>query len=342
MEVIRSQYAGACYGVERALSMVKRAARKARRNAASELEGAPSTAPMLAPPTAPAAAPDAAPAAPPTAPAAPATTAPPAAPAPPTAATPPTAPDATALYTLGPLIHNPQVVEELAQRGVQVARSIDEVPAGVVVIRSHGVAPAVIAQARNKGLTVIDATCPHVSKTHKAAQNLREQGYTVVVVGETGHPEVEGILAHAGSDALVVQEPADLPPVLPSRRIGIVVQTTQSQQTLEAITGALRCRGIEPKVMNTICFATKQRQQAAKKLAQKVDVMLVVGGRNSGNTTRLTEICQRVCPKTFHIEKADELDPTWFTSAKKVGITAGASTPENQIITVVEALESLQ
>jgi 4-hydroxy-3-methylbut-2-enyl diphosphate reductase len=281
MKIIRSRYAGACYGVERALSLVDEAA------CGSAGEGTAS------------------------------------------------------VYTLGPLIHNPQVVNELQARGVKEVRTIEEAGTGTLVIRSHGVAPAIIEQAQSQGLQVIDATCPHVSKAHEAARHLREQGYLVVVVGELGHPEVEGIRAYAGNDAIVVQEPSDLPTRLASERIGIVVQTTQVADALKAIVDALEKRGITPTVRNTICFATKQRQEAAAELAGIVDVMVVVGGRNSGNTTRLAKLCRAVCPKTYHIESVAEIDPAWFENARLVGITAGASTPENQIIAVERALERL-
>jgi 4-hydroxy-3-methylbut-2-enyl diphosphate reductase len=292
------------------------------------------------------------------------------------------------VHTLGPLIHNPQVVDELRERGVEEAHTIDEVDEGILVIRSHGVAPAVIEQAQGKGLRVIDATCPHVSKAHEAARQLRERGFVVVVVGEPGHPEVEGIRAWAGEGAIVVQEPSDLPDVLAlggtgeagaeagagagggvgaegvgagagdgasgvgtatigsgagaqNSRVGVVVQTTQAPGALDAIVDALKARGIAPLVRNTICFATRQRQEAATELAATVDVMLVVGGRNSGNTTRLAKLCQTVCPRTHHIESAAELEPAWFRGAHAVGITAGASTPENQITSVEQALEHL-
>jgi 4-hydroxy-3-methylbut-2-enyl diphosphate reductase len=139
----------------------------------------------------------------------------------------------------------------------------------------------------------------------------------------------------------VVQDPSDLPETLDSDKIGVVVQTTQAVGSLNAVVGAMQKRGIEPRVRNTICFATKQRQQAAVELANKVDVMLVVGGRNSGNTTRLAQLCSEVCRRTYHIENATELKAEWFKGVKSVGITAGASTPENQIIAVEQALGAL-
>lgn len=274
MKVKLAQYAGACYGVERALTLTSEAA-----------EGS------------------------------------------------------SEVHTLGPLIHNPQVVSELAAQGISEVEKVEDAPEGVLVIRSHGVTPQVLKAAYDKGLTVVDATCPYVKKAQKAATQLREQGYEVLIVGEKGHPEVEAIDAYAGSESLVIQDPADLPGSLPEGPLGIVVQTTQNAVNLDAIIAALKKRGEKPLVKNTICFATTQRQESAALLAQEVDAMVVVGGRNSGNTTRLAEICEAVCSNTHHIERPQELDPQWFEGVKTVGVTAGASTPQGQITAVVEALE---
>lgn len=243
--------------------------------------------------------------------------------------------------TLGPLIHNPQAVESLRARGIEVAGCLDDVDTGTVVIRTHGVDPAIIAMARQKGLDVVDATCPFVSTAHQVAERLKADGYTVVIVGEADHPEVEGILAHAGGDALVVAEVDDLPAKLPSRRVGVVVQTTQSLSRLTAVVDALLPRVSELKVHNTICSATGQRQRAAEELAATVDVMVVVGGHNSGNTNRLAEICRAVNARTYHVETAEELDPAWFAGAATVGVTAGASTPDEQIQGVIAAIEAM-
>lgn len=245
------------------------------------------------------------------------------------------------VHTLGPLIHNPQVVSELAAQGINEVEDVDGVEGGVLVIRSHGVMPQVLEKAHQKGLTVVDATCPYVKKAQKAATQLRQQGCTVIIVGEKGHPEVEAIDAYAGSESLVVQDPADLPAVVPEGPVGIVVQTTQNAANLDAVVRELQRRGITPLVRNTICFATTQRQESAEHLAHEVDAIVVVGGRNSGNTTRLAQICKEVCAKTHHIERPEELDPGWFKGIDTVGVTAGASTPQEQITAVVEALQQI-
>ncbi len=245
------------------------------------------------------------------------------------------------VHTLGPLIHNPQAVQALRERGVEVAACLEEADDGTLVIRSHGVDPRIIAEARDKGLDVVDATCPHVSKAHEAAEAFRRDGYAVVIVGEAEHPEVEGILAHAGGEAVVVESAADLPERLPSRRVGVVVQTTQTLSRLDEVVAALLPRISELRVANTICSATAKRQQSAEELARSVDAMVVVGGRNSGNTKRLVEICRAVNPRVHHVETAEELEGGWFEGAGSVGVTAGASTPDEQISGVIDAIEAM-
>jgi 4-hydroxy-3-methylbut-2-enyl diphosphate reductase len=246
-----------------------------------------------------------------------------------------------AVATLGPLIHNPQAVAALQDKGIGVASSLSDVPEGTLIIRSHGVDPAVIVAAEEQGLTVIDATCPFVRAAHTCAADLAASGYEVVIVGESDHPEVEGILAHAGGDALIVQRASDLPAKLPGRRIGVVVQTTQPPAVLQEVVDVLLPRVAELRVCNTICSATAKRQESAAELAAEVDVIVVVGGHNSGNTKRLTEICTAGNPRTHHVETADELQEAWFKDASVVGVTAGASTPDEQIRGVIDAIEAL-
>jgi len=245
------------------------------------------------------------------------------------------------VHTLGPLIHNPQAVAALREKGVVVADTLKEVPRGTLVIRSHGVDPAIIEEAQRRGLDVVDATCPHVSKAHEAAAELRREGYVVVIVGEAEHPEVEGILAHTGGEAIVVPSAAELPERLGGRRIGVVVQTTQSAKRLAEVVEAILPRASEVRVFNTICSATGKRQQSAEELAESVDVMVVVGGHNSGNTTRLVQICEGVNPHVHHVETPDDLDPAWFEGATSVGVTAGASTPDEQMQAVIRSIEAL-
>lgn len=245
--------------------------------------------------------------------------------------------------TLGPLIHNPRVVADLQAQGIFAVASPKDVESGSVVIRSHGVVPEVIDALDKRGLTVVDATCPYVMRAQRAAAKLARDGYHVLVVGEDGHPEVEGISAHAlatGGVCTIVGGAEDIPASL-GEKVGIVVQTTQSREKLDEVVGALRARSIEPLVKDTICFATTQRQEAAVRLAKDVPVMIIIGGRNSSNTTRLYELCQQQCAAVYHIEGVEEIDPAWFEDVSVVGISAGASTPEEHILAVVSYLQSL-
>ena len=249
----------------------------------------------------------------------------------------------SSVCTLGPLIHNPRVVSELEEQGIHVAQSVSDIDADQVVIRSHGVVPQVLDELSAQGLQVVDATCPHVMRAQRAAAKLAREGRQVLVVGEAGHPEVEGISAHArvaGGECVIVGGAQDIPDSL-SNRIGVVVQTTQSQAKLDEVLVALEGKGLDIEVKNTICPATTQRQKSAISLAKTVDAMVVIGGRNSSNTTRLYEICAQHCSRAHHIESAEEIQPSWFEGCKTVGVSAGASTPDNQIESVIALLESL-
>ena len=243
--------------------------------------------------------------------------------------------------TLGPLIHNPLVVNDLESIGVGTASSVSEVGEGTLIIRAHGVVPSVVEDARVRGLDVLDATCPYVKKVHNAAERLVREGYQLIVVGESGHPEVEGIMGHAGDDAHVVSVPGDLDAIDLSRKVGVVVQTTQTPGALADVVAELSKRTMDLRVINTICSATQERQDSAAELARRVDAMIVVGGKNSGNTRRLAEICTAACPKTHHIEDASEIEAAWFDGASHIGVTAGASTPASHIERALVRMRSL-
>lgn len=243
--------------------------------------------------------------------------------------------------TLGPLIHNPLVVNDLERIGVGTASNVSEVEEGTLIIRAHGVVPSVVEDARNRGLDVLDATCPYVKKVHNAAERLVREGYQLIVVGESGHPEVEGIMGHAGDDAHVVSVPGDLDAIDLSRKVGVVVQTTQTPGALADVVAELSKQTMDLRVINTICSATQERQDSAAELARRVDAMIVVGGKNSGNTRRLAEICTAACPKTHHIEDASEIEAAWFDGVSHIGVTAGASTPASHIERALVRMRSL-
>lgn len=243
------------------------------------------------------------------------------------------------VYTLGPLIHNPQVVEYLAQQGIQLAGNLADIAQGTVIIRSHGVEPGIYTEAEDRGLTVIDATCPHVQKAQRSAHSLLLEGYSVVVIGEKHHPEVQAIVGWCAGQAQVVESVEEAKHIQPTHKIGVVSQTTFAVRQFEAIVDVLKTKTDDIKVMNTICTATDVRQQAAVKLAQKVDVMIVIGGRNSANTTHLADLCRQAGAGVHHIETARELTAEMFAAVQKIGITAGASTPDWLIEEVYQKMQ---
>ncbi len=236
------------------------------------------------------------------------------------------APDGTAC-TLGPIIHNPQMVARLAAEGVGNVSSLEEMTSGTIIIRSHGVGPQVYDEAEKMGLSLVDATCPHVKKAQMAANELAQDGYEVVIVGEKRHPEVRSIYEWSGHKAMVVETEAEASALQPCGRLGIVAQTTFSGEKFKSIVMRLLDKSNDVRIVRTICTATDQRQAAAVALAGQVQLMLIIGGKNSANTTRLAQLCAEKC-KTYHIETAAELQDEWFDKIEKIGITAGASTPD--------------
>jgi 4-hydroxy-3-methylbut-2-enyl diphosphate reductase len=247
-----------------------------------------------------------------------------------------------AVYTLGALIHNPQEIARLEARGIHQADSLDEVKAGAIVLSAHGVDPDVEQAARGRGLEVIDATCPFVKRAHDHILALSREGYAIVILGDRGHREVEGLAARAGGKAEIVSSVEEAERLPFRRRCGLVVQTTQRPEALRAVAGVLAERCRELRVFNTICEATVKRQQSARELAERVDVMIVVGGRNSANTQRLAEICAATGTPTHHVETAAEVSADWVWGARRVGVTAGASTPAWIVDEVVARLRQLE
>lgn len=244
-------------------------------------------------------------------------------------------------YTLGPIIHSPQVVGKLKELGVHPLDSLDNVDGGTIIIRSHGVEQKEINEALRKNLDVVDATCPFVKKAQEYVKSLYEDGYVVVVVGDAEHPEVQSIVSYGGEKVYVVAVGEDVKKLPKMSKIGIVAQTTQSFENLKNVVCECLLRGGEIRVYNTICDATTVRQDEAKDLAGQVDCMLVVGGFNSANTHRLLEVCTEIQPHTYHIETAAEIDLVWFEGAERVGVTAGASTPKWIIDEVINKIEQL-
>ena len=238
--------------------------------------------------------------------------------------------------TLGPIIHNPQMVSRLESEGVGTVESPAEMSRGdTIIIRSHGVGPDVYEEVKQLGLQVVDATCPHVKQAQMAAHRLVSEGYNVVIIGEKQHPEVKSIFEWSGSKAIVIDSEEEAAELMPCAHLGIVSQTTFSGEKFNQIVGVLLSKSNDVHILRTICTATDQRQTAAIKLAAEVDLMLVIGGKNSANTTRLAQLCAEKC-STYHIETASELRSEWFDGIENIGITAGASTPDWVIKEVYE------
>ena len=245
------------------------------------------------------------------------------------------------VYTLGPLIHNPQVVARLAEQGVKAVAALEDVGPGLAVIRSHGLPPATAAALERRAGRVLDLTCPTVQAVQQRAADLAAAGYQVVIIGDRNHPEVDAIAGYAGPGALIVNAEEEATAIPPASRIGVVMQTTHAAAAVRPIVGALLGKAAELRVFNTLCDATSKRQQAALTLTSQVDVIVVVGGRNSANTTRLEEICRTAGTRTYHVETAAELEPAWFEGIKAVGVAAGTSTPDWIIEEVVAWLKGI-
>jgi 4-hydroxy-3-methylbut-2-enyl diphosphate reductase len=235
------------------------------------------------------------------------------------------------------LIHNQQEIDRLETMGIKTVQTLSQVPDGAsCVIRTHGAQPELITQAQARGITVTDATCPDVRLVQNKAIELAKEGYTVVIVGKENHPEVIGISAFAtevvGAVVVAINHPSQIAEklaTLPKRRIGVVSQTTQMEDTFFDMVKHLTMVAKELKVYNTICPATFFRQHAAADLAKQVELMIVIGGKNSSNTTHLADLCNELGTPAIHIETAVELEnlPA-LHHAKVLGVTAGASTPE--------------
>ncbi len=244
--------------------------------------------------------------------------------------------------TLGPIIHNPFVVRELESKGIKAVDDISQTRKKLLVIRAHGVPPSVYGEARKRGIELLDTTCPFVFNAQAAARKLVEEGYDpVLVVGKKEHPEVIGILGHAWNKPIVVSSPEEVEKLnLAGRRVGVVSQTTMTFELFSSCVVAAMRNAKEVRVINTRCATTERRQRATKEVAQKVDVMVVIGGRNSSNTKRLHEIASQYTI-SHHIEHPDELEKEWFKDAEHVGVVAGASTPPWLINAVIERIKEI-
>ena len=245
------------------------------------------------------------------------------------------------VYTLGPIIHNEQVVQDLEQKGVRVIDTPEELSKAedaTVIIRSHGISADVYHQLEDKKVRIVDATCPFVSKIHRIVEKKYQEGSCIVIVGNANHPEVEGINGWCNGAATVIGSVSEAENYSqePARKLCVVAQTTFNYKKFKDIVDIFSKKSYDIDVMNTICNATEERQTEAAAIAGDSDAMIVIGGKHSSNTQKLYEICKKECLNTHFIQTLDDLDLKQFQSFRSVGITAGASTP-NTIIKEVQS-----
>ena len=232
------------------------------------------------------------------------------------------------VVTLGPIIHNPQAVARFEERGVATVQSVAEIPDGTtVVVRTHGAVREELERARERGLSVVDGTCPYVIFPQAMARRLSAEGYHLVVVGDEKHAEIKGVVSYALGPVTVVR-PGDPVPEFRAKKVAVLAQTTCVGADFERVVGQLALRHMEVRAVNTICNDTEERQADARSLAREVDAVVVVGGKNSANTRHLAEICRAIQPRTWHVETEAELQSSWFDGCRVVGLSAGASTPD--------------
>jgi len=249
--------------------------------------------------------------------------------------------DGRQVVTLGPLIHNAQEIERIEKDGVNMVDE-DAIPTGsTVIIRAHGVTPQAMRSLKSRGLKVMDGTCPYVHYSQRKAVELREAGYAVVIAGDRNHPEIRGILGHIDDEAYVVKTVEDVRELPALERVGTIAQTTISPKKYQAIVEALREKTGELKVCETICDATEENQKAIRDLSAEVEMLYVIGGRHSANSNKLVETAREKCPRATLIETADEIVEEDLRGVRPVGDSAGASTPDWMIQTVVESLREI-
>ena len=235
------------------------------------------------------------------------------------------------IYTLGPLLHNPQMVQILKEKGIEAVDDVSRVGSGLVAFRSHGIRKDEEEQISSRGLRFIDTTCPFVKRVRRHALYLRRNGYRVVIAGDRTHPEVKSVLSYLDDDGIVFDSSFSIE----AKKIGVVSQTTLDEETFSDVVRALAARAVELRVYNTICESTNTRRREAVELAGVAEAMLIVGGKNSSNTTKLYKTVKGIQPRTYHIETEDEIRGEWFAGVHKVGIAGGASTPD----TIIDRVE---
>ncbi len=248
------------------------------------------------------------------------------------------------ISTLGQIVHNPRVVAGLDSKGATVVTSLDNAKHKTVAVTAHGTSPEILEDIKKRGFNLIDATCPIVSKAQREAKELSDAGFQIIIYGEANHPEVRGVVGWAQNKAIVTLDPEEDVPI-PWRRVVLLSQTTKSQRSFSEFVGRFVAKNMdrinELRLVNTTCPETDERYEAAREMAPLIEMMIVIGGKNSANTRKLAEVTEHMHIETHHIEKSDDFDAKWLTGKTRVGVTAGASTPDADIEDVINNIKTI-
>ena len=249
----------------------------------------------------------------------------------------------TKLYSLGPIIHNPLVVKELQSKGLEVIKDTDQALDGRILIRSHGIRPSVRKRIKANKIGIVDATCPFVKRSHRIVNNLKREGFYIIIAGKANHPEVTALAEAAGKNKRIVINSKQIKRLnLKNKEVALLAQSTLTKSLFEEIAQSLRDKNpAKLKVFDTICSDVAKRQYEAARLSKTVDLMLVIGGKVSANTKRLAELCKKEGVKTYHIETEKEIKDEWFKGAKSAGIISGSSTPNWIVDKVIDKIKTL-
>lgn len=244
------------------------------------------------------------------------------------------------VFTLGDLIHNPQVIADLEKRGISSIENLNDIKEGTVIIRSHGVSPDIYMMLAKKNIETVDATCPIVKKIQKLVEDLAEAEDEIIIVGNKEHPEIKGLIGYSKGKGIIIENEQQAKSFPPKKERAILAQSTQDLYLFEKVVAVLIERTEELKVYNTICQFTQTRQKSTSDLAFYVDTLFIIGGKNSSNTRKLYQISKRILPNTYFIEKAAQITPEMLKRAKKIGLSGGASTPPEAIQEAVDKIKT--
>ena len=243
------------------------------------------------------------------------------------------------IYTFGDLIHNPQVISDLENQGIHSIDDLDKIDSGTVIIRSHGVSPHIYHKLAEKNIEIVDATCPIVKKIQQLVEKLAKNEDEIIIVGNKEHPEIRGLIGYSQGKGIIIENESQVNNLSPRKRRVVLVQSTQDLFLLKKVAASLIEITEELKIYNTICQSTQTRQNSTSELAAHVDVLFIIGGKNSSNTRKLYEISKRILPNTYFIENPDKITPVLLEGAEKIGLSGGASTPPEAIQEAVEKIQ---